>query len=136
MGKCTIARTVGKSSTAITPAAIDIPPRGQVCPKCQYGRTETWLEKQTELLLPVPYYMMTFTLPAGLRDFASRNQKLCYNLMFCLSAQASQKMAKDSRFGGGQLGMIGILHTWTRNLFYHPHIHYLVTAGVLTAAGE
>ena len=110
--------------------------RNRHCPKCQHQRTEAWLEKQTELLLPVPYYMLTFTLPSGLRDFARGNQQLCYNLLFRLSAKASQKLAKDPRYGGGQLGMIGLLHTWTRNLFYHPHVHYLVPAGVLTAAGE
>jgi len=110
--------------------------RNRHCPKCQHEQTEAWLEKQTEMLLPVPYYMLTFTLPAGLRKIVSQNQKLYYDLMFRMSAEASQKLAKDPRYGGGQLGMIGSMHTWTRNLFYHPHVHYLVPGGVLTAAGE
>lgn len=110
--------------------------RNRHCPKCQHERTEAWLAKQTELLLPVPYYLLTFTLPSELRDFARGHQKLCYSLMFRLAVEASQKLAKDPRYGGGQLGMIGILHTWTRNLFYHPHIHFLVPAGVVTAKGE
>jgi hypothetical protein len=110
--------------------------RNRHCPKCQHARTAAWLAKQTELLLPVPYYLLTFTLPSGLRDFARGHQKLCYNLMFRLAVQASQKLAKDPRYGGGQLGMIGILHTWTRHLFYHPHVHFLVPAGVVTAKGE
>jgi hypothetical protein len=109
--------------------------RNRHCPKCQHERTEAWLAEQTEMLLPVPYYMLTFTLPSGLRAFARGNQKLCYNLMFRLAVQASQSLAKDPRYGGGQLGMIGILHTWTRNLIYHPHIHFLVPAGVVTAKG-
>ena len=110
--------------------------RNRHCPKCQHERTQAWLEKQRELLLPVPYFLLTFTLPAGMRAFARRNQKLIYNLLFRLSVEASQQLAKDLRFGGGQLGMIGLLHTWRRDMVYHLHVHYLVPAGVLTAAGE
>jgi len=84
---------------------------------------------QQGLLLPVPYFLLTFTLPAELRQIASHNQKLIYNLLFCASAQATQKLARDPRFVGGQIGMIGVMHSWTRNLFYHPHVHYLVPGG-------
>jgi hypothetical protein len=75
--------------------------RNRHCPKCQHERTEAWLAKQTELLLPVPYYLLTFTLPSELRDFARGHQKLCYNLMFRLAVQASQQLAKDPHYGGG-----------------------------------
>ncbi len=32
--------------------------------------------------------------------------------------------------------MVGVLHTWTRQLLYHPHVHYLVTGGGLTDDGR
>ena len=59
-----------------------------------------------------------------------------YNLLFRISAAAAQRLAKDPRFVGGQIGLVGILHTWGRNLAYHPHIHYLVPAGGLAANAQ
>ncbi|MFZ5534577.1 MAG: IS91 family transposase [Patescibacteria group bacterium] len=105
--------------------------RNRHCPKCQNEQAQEWLEAQQDLLLPVPYFMLTFTLPAALSQIVRSNQQLIYNLFFWVSAAATQHLAKDSRFVGGQIGMVGILHTWGRNLAYHPHIHYLVPAGGL-----
>ena len=73
--------------------------------------------------------MLTFTLPAELRPLARRQQKLIYNLLFRVSAAATQQLALDPRYLGGSVGMMGILHTWGRTLAYHPHVHYLVPAG-------
>lgn len=103
--------------------------RNRHCPKCQQERAQDWLQRQQKLLLPVPYFLLTFTLPAELRPIASQNQKLTYNLLFRASAQATQQLAHDPRFVGGQIGMVGVLHTWTRQLAYHPHLHYLVPGG-------
>jgi hypothetical protein len=110
--------------------------RNRHCPKCQNEQTEEWLELQHELLLPVPYFLLTFTLPSQLRDLASRNQKLIYALLFRASAEATQKLARDPRYVGGQIGLVGVLHTWTRNLIYHPHVHYLAPGGGLAADGQ
>jgi len=109
--------------------------RNRHCPKCQHEQTQEWLEVQQGLLLPVPYFLLTFTLPAELRLLASSNQKLIYNLLFRASAQAAQQLAHDPRFVGGQIGLVGILHTWTRNLIYHPHVHYLAPGGGLHTDG-
>jgi len=106
------------------------------CPKCQQNAAQKWLERQQELRLPVPYFLLTFTLPEGLRRVARRNQKTIYNLIFRASAAATQKLAQDSRFVGGRIGMIGVLHTWTRDLNYHPHVHYLVPGGGLAEDRE
>lgn len=106
------------------------------CPKCQQKEAEGWLDRQQALRLPVPYFLLTFTLPEGLRGIARRNQKRIYNLLFRASAKATQQLAQDHRFVGGRIGMIGVLHTWTRDLSYHPHVHYLVPGGGLTEEGE
>jgi len=106
------------------------------CPKCQHQAGQRWLEQQQGLLLPLPYFMVTFTLPAGLRAVARRQQKLVYNLLFRTSAEALQQLAGDQRFVGGQIGMVGVLHTWARDLSYHPHVHYLVPGGGLSADGQ
>lgn len=110
--------------------------RNRHCPKCQNENAQAWLEKEQEMLLPVPYFLLTFTLPAGLREFARRQPRLIYALLFRMSAEATQKLAQDPRFVGGQVGMVGVLHTWGRNLAYHPHVHYLVPAGGLAADGK
>jgi hypothetical protein len=76
--------------------------------------------------------MLTFTLPAPLRPVARSHQALLYDLLFRTSAAATQHLAADPRFIGGQLGLVGVLHTWGRTLTYHPHVHYLIPAGGLT----
>ena len=110
--------------------------RNRHCPKCQNGAAQQWLQKQQDMLLPVPYFLLTFTLPDGLRKVARSYQKLFYNLLFRVSAAATQKLAQDPRFVGGQVGMIGVLHTWGRTLAYHPHVHYLVPAGGVDRDGN
>ena len=106
------------------------------CPKCQNGQANQWLEQQKELLLPVTHFMVTFTLPAELREVARSNQKTVYNILFRASSQALQKLALDPRFVGARIGMVGVLHTWTRDLRFHPHVHYIVTGGGLTDDGR
>jgi hypothetical protein len=110
--------------------------RDRHCPKCQGDKAQRWLEKQQEMLLPIPYFMLTFTLPSQLRQVASRHQQTVYGLLFRASAAAIQCLAKDDRSVGGQMGLIGVLHTWGRNLSYHPHVHYLVPGGGLAGDGR
>jgi hypothetical protein len=105
------------------------------CPKCQNEEASQWLEKQRELLLPVPYYMVTFTLPEELRALARSNQKHVYGMMFRASAQALKELANDRRHLGGSIGMEGVLQTWSRDMTYHPHIHYLMPGGALSPDG-
>jgi len=102
------------------------------CPKCQNHQANQWLEDQKNLLLPVTHFLVTFTLPEELRAVARGNQKTIYNILFRASSEALQKLALDPRFIGGRIGMVGVLHTWTRALVYHPHVHYIVTGGGLT----
>jgi len=103
------------------------------CPKCGNDSTDLWLKTQMDLLLQENYFLITFTLPAELRDLARSNQKLVYNLLFTASAEALKKLAADPRFLGGRIAMIGVLHTWGRDLSYHPHVHYIVPGGCLTS---
>jgi hypothetical protein len=103
--------------------------RNRHCPTCQHDKAQSWLAKQQALLLPVPYFLVTFTLPAELRTIAREHQRRLYGLLFRSSARALQQLAVDPRFLGGDIGMVGVLQTWTRDLRYHPHIHYLVPAG-------
>jgi hypothetical protein len=109
--------------------------RNRHCPTCQQEATQEWLAEQQALLLPVPYFLVTFTLPSELRAIARAHPETIYPLLFRTSAAALQQLAQDPRFLGGQIGMLGVLQTWTRDLRYHPHVHYLVPALALTADG-
>ena len=107
--------------------------RNRHCPSCQHDKAQSWLAKQHDLLLPIPYFLVTFTLPAELRTVARQHPRRLYGLLFRSSARALQQLAADPRFLGGQLWMVGVLQTWTRDLRYHPHIHYLVPAAAFVS---
>lgn len=99
------------------------------CPKCQNNLAEQWLNKQKNLLLPVHYFMTTFTLHGNLRKISRSNQKLFYQLLFKIAVISMQKLADDPRYVGGMLGIIGVLQTWTKDMTYHPHVHFVVSGG-------
>ena len=99
------------------------------CPKCQNEDSKVWLEKQMKKLLPVNYHFVTFTLPAEFRAIARSNQKLVYSILFKAASDSLKLLSGDPKFIGGQIGMVGVLHTWTRTLCYHPHIHFIVSGG-------
>src|SRR5216117_3134002 len=101
------------------------------CPKCHQNQTERWLEKQRGHLLPCSYFLVTFTLPAELRPLARSHPKKIYSLLMKAAADALQKLAADPQYLGGRLGILAVLHTWTRAMLFHPHVHMLVTAGGL-----
>jgi len=106
------------------------------CPKCQGQRTTEWLQNYQDRLLPTNYFLLTFTLPQPLRALARTHPKRIYSLLMSAAAAALQKLAWDPRYVGGQLSMLAVLHTWTRAMLYHPHVHLLVTAGGLTRDGQ
>lgn len=110
--------------------------RNRHCNQCQDDKAQAWLAEQQALLLPVPYFLVTFTVPEELRSVAYRHQQVVYNLLFRAAAEALQTLAADPRFVGGQIGIIGVLHTWTRALRFHPHVHFLVPAGGLDFVNE
>ena len=99
------------------------------CPKCGQDRAERWRDRQLRKRLPVPYFMVTLTLPHSLNALARSHQKLIYNLLFRSSARALQGVALNPKWLGAEIGMVGALHTWKRDMGYHLHVHYLVPGG-------
>jgi len=106
------------------------------CNKCQNQRAQHWLDQAGLLLLPVEHFMVTFTLPEPLRSVARSRQKLCYGLLMRCAAEALQSLGYDPAWVGGQLAMMGVLHSWSRDLNYHPHVHMIVAGGGLWPAEE
>jgi hypothetical protein len=110
--------------------------KNRSCPKCHGQQTRAWLEQAQQRLLPCGYYLLTFTLPAPCRALARSHPKLIYSLLLSSAAAALQKLAWDPAYVGARLGMLAVLHTWTRALLYHPHVHLLVSAGGLAKDGQ
>jgi hypothetical protein len=106
------------------------------CPKCHGQQTQRWLQEQRARLLPCPYYLATFTLPCQLRALARSHQKMLYPLLLSAAAHSLQTLCADPQWLGGQPAMTGVLHTWTRAMLYHPHAHFLVSAGGLSQDGQ
>jgi hypothetical protein len=106
--------------------------RNRHCPKCQDDRAQAWLTGIRTRLLPCDHYLLTFTLPQELRPLARAHQRAVYAALLQEAAAAVQTLAADRAWVGGQVGILAVLHTWTRTLDYHPHAHLLVTAGGLT----
>jgi hypothetical protein len=106
------------------------------CPTCQQDKTRAWLENQIDRLLPCPYFLVTFTLPAELRALARSHQRVVYAALFEASSEALRALAADPKFiGTSRMGFFGVLHTWGRTLEYHPHVHYVVPGGGLSTDG-
>jgi Putative transposase/Transposase zinc-binding domain len=103
------------------------------CPKCGGAAAAAWRERRLAELLPVPYFLITFTLPAELRTLCQKNQRFFYTLLFNQSAQTLKEIAAQPRHLGGELGFFGVLHSWSRQLAYHPHVHYVVPGGGVRA---
>jgi hypothetical protein len=107
------------------------------CPTCQQDKTRAWLETQTDRLLPCPYFLLTFTVPAALRDVIRSHQRVAYAALFDASSEAIKDVAADPKHvGAARCGFFGVLHTWGRTLEYHPHVHYVVPGGGLSADGK
>jgi len=105
------------------------------CVVCGNDDAGNWIEKQRKNLLPFSYFLATFTMPAELREICRSKQKLFYNMLFKASADALKTLAKDKKYLGAEIAMTGILHTWSRALIYHPHVHYLIPGGGITENG-
>lgn len=105
------------------------------CSKCGGREQKEWAAAQEARLLPVPYFMLTFTIPEELRTFAYRHQSWFYDLMFQSMAEILRNFALDERHLGGTAGFTALLHTWTRQMQLHPHLHVIMPGVALSADG-
>lgn len=110
--------------------------RNRHCPKCQSLAQHRWLEARKERILPVHHFHVVFTLPAELRPVVLRNRRSLYALLFEAASQTLLELGSDPKRLGGLLGVTAVLHTWTRDLSFHPHLHCVVTGGGISPAGD
>jgi hypothetical protein len=110
--------------------------RNRHCPKCQALTQAAWINKRMAYVLPTHYFHVVFTLPHELVALALRNRKTIFDLLFSAAARTLLELGKDEQHLGAQLGVTAVLHTWTRDLRFHPHVHCIVTGGGLAPQGD
>lgn len=106
------------------------------CPKCPAVAQAKWIAGWLERVLPTHYFHVVLTLPSELRAIARGNPVLVYVLLFRCAAATLLELGRDTNRLGGELGVAAVLHTWSRDLSYHPHVHGVATGGALSLDGE
>lgn len=103
------------------------------CPVCQNDKAARWVYRQQLRALPCTYFLATFTLPEGVREIARAHPEAVYAALFEEAAASLRTLEADSRFVGCPIaGFFGVLHTWGRQLQYHPHVHFVIPGGGLS----
>lgn len=111
--------------------------RNRHCPTCQALTQARWLEGRMVRVLPTNYFHVVFTVPDELlAGLALRNRELFFEAMFAAGSQTLLTLGEDEKRLGAQMGLTAVLHTWTRDLRFHPHLHCIVTGGGLTRDGK
>lgn len=110
--------------------------RNRHCPACHRDQIYKWLEQRTAELLPCDYFHVTVTIPETLRRIFRSNQKRMYSLLMKTASESLIQLADDPKHLGSRVGILAVLHTWTSNLTYHPHVHMLVTGGGVNEDGQ
>jgi len=103
----------------------------RACPHCQHHESQQWLERQLAKQVPATYFLLTFTLPEALRPLAWGNQRTLYDLMIRASCETVRTFARNDHQLRGEAGAITVLHTHSRRLDYHPHVHLVMPAAAL-----
>jgi len=110
--------------------------KNRSCPRCHKDQTERWIAARKAELLACPYFQVTVTVPEELRDVLRANQRDGYAALMRAAAEGIIELARDPHHVGGTVGVMAVLHTWTQQLVYHPHVHCLVTGGGFSDDGR
>lgn len=126
-----VVRSLCDGCSEVTVAPISCGHRA--CPKCGMAQALAWRARSAAKLLPVEHFLVTFTVPAELRDLIRSYQEACFGAMFRAHTNALGSTILE-KLGGG-CGHTSVLHTWTRELIYHPHVHSIVAGLAMTDDG-
>jgi hypothetical protein len=70
-----------------------------------------------------------------LHALARYRREVVFDALFACASATLLELGRDPRHLGAELGFTAVLHTWTRELRFHPHIHCIVTGGGLSLDG-
>lgn len=115
LGQCRTAALGGfalRCEQCDTPRVLYHACRDRHCPKCQQRASRRWSERQSESLLPVPYFHLVFTVPHTLNGWVQLHDAEIYQALFHAVWTTLNTFARDPHRGlHGQLGMTAVLHT-------------------------
>ena len=103
------------------------------CPHCQHHESQQWLERQLQKQVPGAYFLLTFTLPVELRALTFSHQRTLYSLLIQSSWETVQTFTHNDKQLQGTPGAIAVLHTHSRRLDFHPHVHLVMPAAAIDA---
>jgi hypothetical protein len=103
------------------------------CPHCQHFESQRWIERQTQALVPGSYFLITFTLPAQLRPLVLQYQRLLYAALMDCAWGTLRTFSQNHRQLQGNPGAVAVLHTHSRRLDFHPHVHLCMPAAAMDA---
>ena len=103
------------------------------CPHCQHFESQRWIERQTQALVPGSYFLITFTLPSELRTLVWQHQRLLYAALMDCAWDTLRTFSQNHRQLQGSAGAVAVLHTHSRRLEFHPHVHVAMPAAALDA---
>ena len=110
--------------------------RNRNCPLCQAVLKERWVDARKAEVIDTPYFHVVFTLPAQLRPLIYTNQRELYSLLHKVASETLLELCGNKKFLGATPGIIQVLHTWKKDLGYHPHLHIIISGGGLTKEGR
>ena len=108
--------------------------RNRHCPCCQAVQKEIWIDKRKSEVIDATYFHAVFTVPAELNSLIYANQSILYALLHKTSAETLLELSADKKYLGAVPGIVQVLHTWSQNLLFHPHVHCIITGAGLTKA--
>lgn len=103
----------------------------RACPHCQHHESQQWLERQLAKQVPATYFLLTFTIPEALRVLVWANQQALYDHLIRASWETVRTFVRNDTQLQGEAGAMAVLHTHSRRLDFHPHVHRVVPAAAI-----
>lgn len=140
-----VLRAIARCRTAALGGHLDVCPdcaherpaynscRNRHCPKCQALAQAKWIAEREARILPTTHFHVVFTIPSELHALARFRREEVFDLLFTAAARTLLELGRERI--GAEIGATMVLHTWTRDLRFHPHVHAIVTGGGLSLDG-
>jgi hypothetical protein len=109
--------------------------RQRACPRCCFQRIGQWLDRWQEEILPTEHFHAIFTLPHELHALWRWNRAVMTEVLFASVRETLLTLLRDSKWLGATPGIVATLHTWSRTLALHAHVHCFISGGGLTVQG-
>jgi len=104
------------------------------CPKCGKFKKAEWVARQEILVLPAPYFHVTFTTDHAINDLMPGNREVILKALFWSVSETLKEFGWKEL--GGQIGFTCALHTWGQTMNAHVHIHCIVAGVALSKEGS